>query len=85
MQHTQFTQATPSAEIPSALQHFSSLPPEAYVRLPVVKNLFSIGSASVWRWSASGKLPKPINISKRVTAWNVGQLRETLASMREAV
>lgn len=76
--------AAQNTGIPSALQHFSSLPPEANVRLPIVKSLFSVASATVWRWSKNGILPAPIKLSGGTTVWNVGQLRETLTAMREA-
>lgn len=62
------------------MSQFDSLPDSALVRLPVVKNLFSISSPTVWRWSKSGRLPAPIKISG-ITAWQVGSLRKTLREM----
>ena len=62
------------------MSQFDSLPDSALVRLPVVKNLFSISSPTVWRWSKSGRLPAPIRISG-ITAWQVGSLRKTLKEM----
>jgi predicted DNA-binding transcriptional regulator AlpA len=62
------------------MSQFDSLPDSALVRLPVVKNLFSISSPTVWRWSKSGRLPAPIKISG-ITAWQVGSLRKTLKEM----
>ena len=59
---------------------FDDLSDHAFVRLPVVKNLFSISSPTVWRWSKNGRLPAPIRISG-VTAWQVGSLRKTLQAM----
>ena len=62
------------------MSQFDTLPDSALVRLPVVKNLFSISSPTVWRWSKSGRLPAPIKISG-ITAWQVGSLRKTLKEM----
>jgi len=62
------------------MSQFDTLPDSALVRLPVVKNLFSISSPTVWRWSKSGRLPAPIRISG-ITAWQVGSLRKTLKEM----
>jgi predicted DNA-binding transcriptional regulator AlpA len=59
---------------------FDTLPDSAIVRLPVVKSLFSISSPTVWRWSKSGQLPKPVRIAG-ITGWQVGALRKTLKEM----
>ena len=59
---------------------FDDLSDHALVRLPVVKSLFSISAPTVWRWSKTGQLPKPIRISG-ITAWQVGALRNTLKEM----
>lgn len=59
---------------------FHDLPDDAIVRLPVVQLLFSISAPTVWRWSKSGQLPKPIRISG-ITGWQVGDLRKTLSKI----
>jgi predicted DNA-binding transcriptional regulator AlpA len=59
------------------LTKFDDLSDQALVRLPVVKSLFSISAPTVWRWSKSGQLPKPIRISG-ITGWQVGALRKML-------
>lgn len=58
----------------SALSQFDELPASAHVRLRVVGALFGISTATVWRWSKSGQLPKPVRING-VTLWNVAALR----------
>lgn len=63
----------------SALRDFDRLPASANVRLPVVAALFSISSATVWRWCRSGHLPAPTRING-VTFWSVGELRACLQS-----
>jgi len=70
-------------EIPSALQHFDSLPDSAHVRQPVVEALFGCSSATVWRRVKQGIIPKPRKFSPRITAWNVGKLRHLLSSPEE--
>jgi predicted DNA-binding transcriptional regulator AlpA len=69
------------SSIPDALKHFDSLPDAANVRQPVVEALLSCSSATVWRRVKDGKLPRPRKLSARVTAWNVGELRQTLKAM----
>lgn len=61
-----------------ALRHFNTLPPDANVRAPVVAALFACSEVTIWRWAAAGKLPAPQKLGPRVTAWNVGQIREAL-------
>lgn len=71
---------TSTSNIPTALEHFDSLPNSANVRLPVVEGLYGCSAATVWRGVKSGKIPKPKKISVRITAWNVGELRNALAA-----
>ena len=65
--------------IPDALKNFDSLPDSANVRQPVVQGLVSCSHATVWRMVKKGLLPAPKKLSERVTAWNVGELRQALA------
>ncbi len=73
----------PELKIPpeslSALKNFNFLPNEARVRLPVVCALFSRSASSIWRDIKAGRLPAPIKIGPRATAWVVGDLRKALA------
>ncbi len=64
--------------VPDALANYDSLPDSAHVRLPVVKALFGCSAATVWRMAGGGALPAPRKLSERVTAWNVGELRQFL-------
>lgn len=64
--------------IPEALANFDSLPDSAYVRLPVVCALFGYSDSTAWRRVKAGDLPSPEKLGPRVTAWNVGKLRQAL-------
>lgn len=66
--------------ISEALLNFDSLPNSAYIRLPVVKRLYGISSASVWRGVKAGRIPKPRKLSPRTTCWNVGEIRKALST-----
>jgi predicted DNA-binding transcriptional regulator AlpA len=61
-----------------SLKHFDSLPDAAHVRLPVVAALFACSYATVWRGVRAGRLPKPLKLFDRASAWNVGELRLAL-------
>ncbi|ADL56043.1 helix-turn-helix transcriptional regulator [Gallionella capsiferriformans] len=75
------TGKTDASAIPDALKNFDSLPDSANVRQPVVEGLFSCSAATVWRMVKRGSIPAPRKLSERVTAWNVGDLRKTLAGV----
>ena len=65
----------------TALQDFDSLPSSGFIRLPVVKSLMGVSSATVWRNVRIGKFPAPTKLSSRVSAWNVQSVRNALAEM----
>ncbi len=65
--------------IPEVLSNFDNLPDSAYIRLPVMVGLFGVSAASIWRGVKNNSIPKPVKISERTTAWNVGTVRKTLA------
>lgn len=65
--------------IPDALLNFDSLPDSANVRQPVVKALFACSASTIWRRVKAGTLPAPRKLSERVTAWNVGEIRQALS------
>lgn len=70
----------PTKSIPDALAQFDSLPNSAYIRLPVMRGLYGVSSASIWRGVKNNTIPKPRKLSERCTAWNVGQVRAALAA-----
>lgn len=71
-----------AANIPAALRNFDSLPDSANVRQPVVEALFACSAATVWRRVNAGTLPTPRKLSERVTAWQVGELRQALSGCK---
>ena len=71
---------TQQVTIPEALAQFSSLPDDAYIRLPVLKRLYGISAATCWRGVKNGTIPKPVKLSERCTCWNVGLIRAALAA-----
>ncbi len=63
-----------------AIANFDSMPNSAYIRLPVMKALYGVSSATIWRGVKIGTIPKPSKLSERCTAWNVGLVRAALAA-----
>ena len=79
---SELTQAIPKAVKPidQSLANFDKLPDSAYIRLPVMKGLYGISSASIWRGVKRLTIPKPSKLTERTTAWNVGLIRADLAA-----
>lgn len=69
------------APISNAATKFSDLPDCAYVRQPTLQALFACSKATLWRWVKSGRLPPPIKLGLRISAWNVGKLRAHLKTI----
>lgn len=63
------------------LKNFKDLPDEANVRISVVAALLGCSEVTVWRKTRDGKLPRPRRLSNKLTTWNVGELRKTMAEM----
>jgi len=64
-----------TAVLLDSTKYFDELPDSAFVRAPTVCALYGISLATTWRWSESGRLPKPVKIGPRVSAWSVRALR----------
>jgi predicted DNA-binding transcriptional regulator AlpA len=63
-----------------SLANFDQLPDSAYIRLPVMKGLYGVSSASIWRGVKNLTIPRPCKLTERTTAWNVGLVRSALAA-----
>lgn len=78
-----------SLHIPS----FDKLPDSAYIResqlvqspkRPGQPTPLPFSAPTLWRKVKNGTFPKPIRLSERVTAWNVGEVRAWIASCSSA-
>lgn len=63
----------PMNEVQTTNQHM--LPMGGYIRAKTLAPLLGISVVTLWRWSAAGKIPKPVKLSERVTAWWVEDVR----------
>ena len=73
--------APSAAQSADALNQFDTRPAASFVRLPVVCSLYACSPATAWRWVKARKIPAPVKLSDRVTAWRVGDLRAALAQL----
>ncbi len=76
---TQQLKSELTQSIPEALANFDQLPDSAYIRLPVMKGLYGVSSASIWRAVKNHKIPSPVKLTERTTAWSVKLVRADLA------
>lgn len=59
------------------LKNFDDFPDATRVRLPVVRLLFGVSSATAWRRVRDGRLPAARK-DGRITYWLAGELRAAL-------
>lgn len=57
------------------MEHLKKLPETGFLRLPEVLKLYPVGKSTWWDGCKSGRFPKPVKLSERVTAWRVEDIR----------
>ncbi|MEL7593893.1 MAG: helix-turn-helix transcriptional regulator [Aeromonas veronii] len=60
------------------------LPAEGYVRAKILAPMLGIAEVTLWRWAADGKIPKPIKLGARVTAWRAEDVRRWMDAQGQA-
>lgn len=65
-------------------QSSTELPNEGFVRVGTLAKILGISVVTVWRWTACGKLPQPVRLSKRCTVWRAEQVREWIHAQHDA-
>ena len=72
--HKAPTQTTPDLT-------FDDLPDSGFIRqAQLIPSVVPFNSATLWRKCKTGQFPKPVKLSERVTAWNVGTVRAWLTA-----
>jgi len=64
--------------------NYNALPSSGYLRLFQITGrptdgippLIPVCNATIWNWVKTGKFPKPIKLSSRVTVWSVDDVME---------
>lgn len=52
-----------------------------YASAKTIALALETSETTVWRWSASGKLPKPYRLGGGTTRWRTDEVREALAKL----
>ena len=99
MSHKPTLPKTPiAATIPAAkatihTSVFDALPDSAFIResqmvqspkRPDIPAPLPFSAPTLWRKVKAGTFPKPVKLSKRVTAWNVGAVRAWMTAQSQA-
>jgi predicted DNA-binding transcriptional regulator AlpA len=61
------------------------LPPEGFVRLPVVIRIIGIGKTTWWNGIKNGRYPKPVKLGPRMSVWRVEDIRALIANPAKGV
>ena len=74
-----------SPEVRKAASTFDNLPASGYIRqAQLIPDVVPFSSATLWRKCKAGQFPKPVKLSERVSAWNVGAVRQFLATQAQS-
>ena len=66
--------------------NFDTLPDTGYLRqAQLIPHVVPFSSATLWRKCKAGHFPKPVKLSERVSAWNVGSVRQWLETQAKAM
>ena len=68
----------------AAVQQPIALPAEGFIRVNQLSQILGVAVVTVWRWSAQGRLPKPVKLSERVTVWRAESIREWMDAQGKA-
>lgn len=62
------------------MSKFNTLPETGFIRLPAVLQVIPVSKSTWWLGVKEGRFPKPINLSKKTTAWRVEDIRQLIDS-----
>ena len=51
-----------------------------FYRVSELSELLSIGKSTIWAWVKSGRFPKPLKMSSRMTVWSAADVEAWIAS-----
>ena len=60
--------------------NFGKLPASGYIRQSQLAAIVPFSSATLWRKVKLGHFPRPVKLSERITAWEVGSIKDWLDS-----
>lgn len=55
---------------------------EKFLRVKDVAEMLAIGKSTVWLYSKTGKLPKPLKLSPNVTVWKLSDIEHMMNHLK---
>lgn len=62
-----------------------SLPTTGFIRLPAVLSVIPVSKSTWWAGVKSGRYPKPVKLSERITAWRVEDIQALIEKSASAI
>lgn len=60
---------------------FYTLPESGYVSANTLAKALETSPSTIWRWSKSNRLPKPVKLGEGTTRWNAAEVHKALAKL----
>lgn len=61
--------------------NLDTLPDSSFVSCQTLAAALETSLTTIWRWSKSGRLPKPHRLGEGTTRWRVGEVRAALSKL----
>lgn len=58
----------------TSVEEFESLPPNAFVRLPVVLKLLGVSRTHFYLGMQKGRYPRPVKLGAKISAWRKSEI-----------
>ena len=58
-----------------------TLPETGFIRLPEILKIFPVSKSTWWAGVKSGRYPQSVQLSERVTAWRVEDIRKLIENV----
>ena len=67
------------------MTHFNnqSLPETGFMRLPAILAIIPVSKSTWWTGVKTGRFPKSVKLSERITAWRVEDIRALIANQKQ--
>lgn len=56
-------------------------PETVFVSARTLAAALETSTCTIWRWSKSGRLPKPVKLGQGTTRWNMEEVHKALAKL----
>ncbi len=65
------------------MQNNHSIPQIGFLRLPEILKLIPVGKSTWWAGVKSGRFPKAVKLSERITAWKAEDIHALISELQK--